>query len=93
MNKYYIRFGDVYSKTIIAENTVVACILVFKDYFTKEEKATIMPTLFRISQKGFEDHEDDIFIYTADIIRQICIMIKSLLDSKELVLRCVKNKK
>lgn len=68
--KYYIKFGK--TQTIIHHgNSIAACIFIFKRYFNTTPLPKTLPKYFRISQLGFDDHEDDEIYSTAGIIKTI----------------------
>jgi hypothetical protein len=86
MGKYYISFGKDFKKVIMAGNPYHACITVFKDYFlnNSEDAPTTISNCFRISQKGFDEHDDDELISTAMIIQLIAMSNKAKKDLAKL---------
>lgn len=59
MNKYYVTCGQ-HDFLCHAANPLHACMEMFFKYFSQDEiyLETIGP-IFRVSERGFEQHEDD----------------------------------
>ena len=69
MNKYYITFGK-HRKTLLAETPIRACVLMIRKVFNGESYVDLLPVIFRISERGFDKHDDgnDVYITTHEVI-------------------------
>ena len=56
--KYYVSYGDKMSKVSLAGNHIAPCINLLKE-LPSDQFDTNMPTHFRVSQRGFDEHDDD----------------------------------
>lgn len=80
--KYYISFGK--TRTIIYHgNSVAACINVFRRYFNKDDPPRTLPTVFRVSQLGFDEHENDEYYSVGEIIKIIQLSNQARKSLKE----------
>lgn len=76
MNKYYVSCGKRWA-LVMAGNPNHACILAFQRMFGKrhpvllggDEEDYAISNTFRVSERGFEEHDDDIIVETDLIIK------------------------
>lgn len=66
--KYYISFGK-YKKVLIAGNPIHACIKVLRSYMN--DTPLTISKIFKVSQCGFDDHDDDEIYSLKEILRVI----------------------
>lgn len=66
--KYYVSFGK-YKKVLIAGNPIHACIKVLRSYM--DDIPLTISKVFRVSQCGFEDHDDDEIYSLKEILKTI----------------------
>jgi hypothetical protein len=79
--KYYITFGE-YKKVYQTSNLYQACMEVFRYYFKDDKHIDSIPKYFRLSQKGFEVHDDDEVVSTKLIIKLIMFNTKYIKKNK-----------
>lgn len=70
--KYYISFGK-YKKVLIAGNPINACVITLQSYvkLLGDNNPESFPVIFKISQRGFDDHDDDELYSLKEILRVI----------------------
>ena len=56
---------------LMAGNPMQACIKVLRKTF--DGKQDSINTSFRVSDRGFDEHEDDLFVCSSDIIKLMMI--------------------
>lgn len=66
MNKYYVTWGSR-EFIILAGNEVAACMGAMKKAFSKY--VDMVGPMFRVSQRGFDQHDDDFTIELGDVIK------------------------
>lgn len=67
--KYYVTWGP-YKKLLVRTRPYEACRDFMRDILDKSENDDdfLLPLVFKVSERGFEDHDDDFFITTYDIL-------------------------
>jgi hypothetical protein len=65
--KYYVKFGGL-KKMVNTGNPYAAAVKTFESYMINKERRKL-PTFFSVSQKGFDEHEDDYIIGVEEIIQ------------------------
>lgn len=83
--KYYVTFGTI-NCIIQTGNILAACVKAYKLYFNTKELPKSLPIFFRVSQRGFDKHDDDELISVAEIIKLITMSNKAKLDLTKLQL-------
>lgn len=87
--KFYVKMGKKLQNIVIAGNDIEACVKTFKKYMKNEPiVGAALPTFFSVSQKGFDEHEDD-QLYSVGGIIQIIAMSNAA--KKELKRICKKG--
>lgn len=66
MNKYYVTWGER-EFVVQSGNEVAACIGAMNLAFAKY--VDVVGTMFRVSQRGFDVHDDDYTISLGDVIK------------------------
>jgi len=69
--KYYVIFGD-FQRVLHCGNPYQACIKTLQQYLDNNPES--IHTTFRVSQRGFNEHEDDLII-DLDTITKILYII------------------
>lgn len=72
MNKFYVTCGEIQA-LVLAHNPIHACIKTFQNL---SNNPTIISTLVRVSQCGFNQHEDDDIFSTESIFRLLLLSRK-----------------
>ena len=81
MRKFYVTFGN-YQRVLHASNTIHACILVYKSMAGGEFWVDNIHTSFRVSERGFDVHDDD-EVYDANEIIKILMVAAQECDLDE----------
>lgn len=56
--KYYVSYGDKMAEVGLWGNHIAPCINLLKK-LPSDQFDTDMPTYFRVSERGFDEHDDD----------------------------------
>lgn len=67
MKKFYITCGD-HQFMCGAVTPIQACLFMFYKYFSIGNHIKTMGTMFRVSERGYDKHDDDNNWETADIV-------------------------
>ncbi len=58
MNKFYITCGD-HQYMCSASTQLQACLFMFYRYFSLDNNAESIGGVFRVSERGYDEHDDD----------------------------------
>lgn len=58
MNKYYVTCGD-HEFMVLAVTPLQACLFMFYRHFKLEDYIETIGSIFRVSERGYESHDDD----------------------------------
>jgi len=82
MRKYYVNFGK-HDAIMMAANPIHACILMLQRVISYEWlNGFNMPITFKVSERGFQEHEEDEGFDTLDILR--LLTLSSRYDEEEI---------
>ena len=70
MKKYYVRWGK-YRHTVLGLHPLEACQKTMQYVMNRYHDEFVVPIVFCLSEKGFDDHDDDIHLTTHEIILMI----------------------
>lgn len=81
MRKYYVNWGK-HATILTAANPIHACILVFQRIIGQQWVDEFdLPTTFKVSERGFEDHNDDEKLDTLMVLK--LLMLSNHADADE----------